>query len=83
MALPIGFSTPEMEAALARVQAMDEAQLQSLLPLQADDLQMIGALIQHYSFVDFNLRRAIEIFHAAKLLSGKPLRLYPNIRDAN
>jgi hypothetical protein len=46
------------------------------------DFKVIGTLIQLHSFMDFNLRRALEIFHGAKMIPKKYQKLYPNLPDA-
>ncbi|WP_316189135.1 hypothetical protein [Bradyrhizobium sp. SZCCHNS1054] len=50
--------------------------------LEAADHQLIGALIQEFNYVDFNLRRAIEIFAHAKLLPEQGARKYPKIHSS-
>jgi hypothetical protein len=50
--------------------------------LQPDDHQMIGFFIQQFNYMDFNLRRAIETFAHAKLLSEKAAKRYPKIHSS-
>ena len=50
--------------------------------LEPADHQLIGAFIQEFNYIDFNLRRAIEAFAHAKLLSKDAARKYPKIHSS-
>lgn len=50
--------------------------------LQPEDHRIIGFFIQQFNYMDLNLRRAIETFHHAKLLSDKAAKKYPKIHSS-
>lgn len=47
---------------------MQEDALSKIEPLTMDDAALIGCLIQTYNFIEYNLRRSIEVFSHAKLI---------------
>jgi hypothetical protein len=61
---------------------MSPDELSALPPLTREDHEMIGIFIQHYNFIDLNLRRALEIFAMAKLLPAHARKKYPDIVEA-
>src|SRR5262249_16727714 len=74
--------TPEMEALNKTLEAMTPEQFSSLPPLTDDDHRLIGIYIQLYNSMDFNLRRAIELFALAKLLPSDLEKKYPRFQHA-
>jgi hypothetical protein len=81
MALPPEYLTPKMEATREKLSNLHLSELIALPPLTPEDNEMIGAFIQHFNFIDLNLRRAIEIFSLANLLPVKAVKKYPNVSD--
>jgi hypothetical protein len=82
MALPKAFPTPEIERVLNHVRSITSSEQNGLPSLGDRDLHMIGSLVQHYCFIDVNLRRAAEIFYLAKMLPKAAAKQYPDIQDA-
>src|SRR6266851_857697 len=68
MALPPNNPNAATAAVEAEIKRMGPKDLVGLPDLDGGDLQLIGTLIQYFSFMDLNLRRALEAFHAKKLL---------------
>jgi hypothetical protein len=82
MALPSEYLTPKMEATREKLSNLRLSELIALPPLTPKDSEMVGAFIQHFNFIDLNLRRAIEIFSIASLLPASAAKKYPNVNDA-
>lgn len=82
MALPNDNKTPKTEAVKAQIEKMGPKDLAALPDLDQEDFLLIGMLIQCFCFMDLNLRRALETFHAAKMLPKAYQKLYPNLPDA-
>jgi hypothetical protein len=82
MALPKSNPNAVTEAVAAEVDKMSSEELAALPDLDAGDFQVIGTLIQTFGFMDFNLRRALEVFDKAKLIPKDYQKLYPNLPDA-
>jgi hypothetical protein len=82
MALPPEYLTSKMEAMRQKLAAMPLQDLTRLPPLDREDHEMIGAFIQHFNFIDLNLRRALEIFSVANILPIGTRARYPNFRDS-
>ena len=68
MALPLDNPNPKTDAVETEIKKMGPKDLAALPDLDDDDFKVIGALIQYFCFMDLNLRRALETFHAAKML---------------
>jgi len=71
-----------MEMLEAIVASTQREKLMDFPVLQPADHQLIGFFIQQFNYMDFNLRRAIETFHHAKLLPGKAAKKYPKIHSS-
>lgn len=82
MALPLDNPNPKTDAVETEIKKMGPKDLAALPDLDDDDFKVIGALIQYFCFMDLNLRRALETFHAAKMLPKDYQKLYPNLPDA-
>jgi hypothetical protein len=82
MAIPPEHRTLRIEALKAIVDSTPREKLMDFPVLQPDDHQMIGFFIQQFNYMDFNLRRAIETFAHAKLLSEKAAKKYPKIHSS-
>lgn len=63
----------------AIVDATPRDRLMDFPVLEPQDHQLIGAYIQLFNYIDFNLRRSIETFAHAKLLRGEVARTYPKV----
>lgn len=82
MALPANNPNTVTHAIAAEIKAAAEKDLASLPDLQADDFALFGTLIQYFSFMDFNLRRALETFFAEKMLPKDYAKFWPdNLQD--
>ena len=68
-----------VEAAIGK---MSPQELGALPNLDVEDFKLFGTLIQHFAFIDLNLRRALELFQMAKMLPEKTAKQYPDIQDA-
>ena len=76
------------EAVIAEIEAMEEGGIQSTLPLTDADAMLIGELIQHVTWADFNGRRLLQLLDE---IEGLPPRspnhclrdneIIPAIRD--
>jgi hypothetical protein len=77
MAPPKDNPNATTDAVAAEIKEMCPKHLAALPDLEGDDLQLIGTLIQYFSFMDFNLRRALETFHAEKMLPTEYVKLWP------
>lgn len=83
MALPQNNPNAVTTAVEAEINKMGPEELAGLPDLDGGDLQLIGTLIQYFSFMDLNLRRALESFHAEKMLPKEYAKLWPsNLPDA-
>jgi len=66
----------------AIVDATPRERLMDFPVLAPQDHQLIGMFIQQFNYIDFNLRRAIEIFAHAKLLRGDAATSYPKVHNS-
>jgi hypothetical protein len=82
MALPPENRTPRMAMLEAIVDATPRERLMDFPVLEPQDHQLIGMVIQQSNYIDFNLRRAIEIFARAKLLRGDAAKTYPKVHSS-
>lgn len=82
MALPPENRTPRMEVLETIVARTPREKLMDFPVLEPADHQLIGAFIQEFNYMDFNLRRAIETFAHAKLLSKNAAEKYPKIHSS-
>jgi hypothetical protein len=82
MPLPPENRTPRIAMLEALVAATPRERLIDFPVLGPADHQLIGAFIQEFNYIDFNLRRAIETFASAKLLSERAARKYPKIHGS-
>ena len=81
MALPNENKTAKVVAVEQAIGKMSPQELAALPALDASDFQIFGTLIQYFSFIDLNLRRALELFKLAKMLPKTALKQYPNLTD--
>lgn len=77
MALPGNNPNAVTDAVAAEIKIAAAKDLAALPDLQADDLALFGTLIQYFSFMDFNLRRALEMFHAERMLPKEYAKFWP------
>jgi hypothetical protein len=82
MALPRENKTEKVTNVQEAVAKMSPQEIGALPGLDDEDFRLFGTLVQHFSFIDLNLRRALEIFHLAKRLPEKAAKSYPDIPDA-
>jgi len=83
MAMPKEYRTAkviEVEAALAKMTSEQKAALPSLV---GGDYRLIGKIVQNFCFVDLHLRRALAVFHEAKLIPEPHAKGYPDYQDTN
>jgi len=66
--IPKPFSTPELEAVSAFVDAQPPHVLVGYQPPTVQDLATFGAVIQTFNYVELNLRRALAAFEAGGVL---------------
>jgi hypothetical protein len=78
MALPKDNPNAATDAVAAEIKKMGPKDLAALPDLDGADLQLIGTLIQYFSFMDLNLRRALETFHAEKMLPREYAKRWPD-----
>jgi len=81
MALPGEFRNDKVTAVEKAVQNLSAQQLAALPPLDDGDLRLFGTIVQHFGFIDLNLRRAVEIFYIAKRLPELASKAFPNQQD--
>lgn len=80
--LPQEYRTPRGEELERKVEALPGG-LTDLEPLQAPDYQLIGAFIQVFNFIEFNLRRSLEVHARAELLEPSIARRHSQIHQAD
>lgn len=68
MAIPSSFESEQLKAVREYYLTLDLSDLQ---PLQYEDMFLVGAFVQTFNFIEFNLRRIIEVFCEAKLIARK------------
>lgn len=68
MALPRENRTAKVIAAEEAFKKMSPQEFAALPGLDGEDFKVFGALIQHFCFIDLNLRRALELFAISKML---------------
>ena len=77
MGLPADNPNATTDLITAEIKAAAGKDLAALPDLQPDDLTLFGTLVQYFCFMDLNLRRALETFHAAKMLPKEYEKLWP------
>lgn len=82
MALPSENRTAKVIAVEEAIKSMSPQQLAALPALEEEDFKVFGTLIQHFCFVDLNLRRALELFKIKGMLPESAKKLYPNLPDS-
>src|SRR6266567_1321578 len=82
MALPGENRTPKVIAIEEAIKKMSSQELAALPGLDGEDFKTFGTLIQHFCFIDLNLRRALELFALKKMLPKSAEKLYPNLSDS-
>jgi hypothetical protein len=78
MALPKDNPNATTDGVATEIKKMGSKELAALPDLDSTDLQLIGTLIQYFSFMDLNLRRALETFHAKNMLPKEYTKLWPD-----
>lgn len=82
MALPGEFRNHKVTSVEEAVRNLSSQQLAALPPLNDQDFHLFGVIIQHFGFIDLNLRRAVEIFYLSKRLPEAALKAFPNNQDS-
>jgi hypothetical protein len=82
MALPRENKTAKVIEINDAINRMSPQELSALPTLDEVDFSVFGALIQHFCFIDLNLRRALEVFAIAKILPNSVKNRYPNLPDS-
>jgi hypothetical protein len=81
MALPREIKTAKVIEVNEAIKKMSPQELSALPSLDEDDFKVFGALIQHFCFIDLNLRRALEVFAVAKMLPKSVTNRYHTLPD--
>lgn len=71
MALPRENKTTKTDAVTEAINKMSPQERAELPSLEREDFEAFGILIQHFCFIDLNLRRALEVFASSKMLPKK------------
>jgi hypothetical protein len=82
MALPPENKTPKVGGVKDAIEKMAPEEFGALPSIDEQDIRLFGFIIQNFGFIDLNLRRALEIFHLARLLPQEAAEKYPNLRDS-
>jgi hypothetical protein len=83
MALPGDNPNAATAGVEVEIKKMGPKDLAGLPDLDGEDLQLIGTIIQYFSFMDLNLRRALETFHTEAMLPKEYVKLWPtNLPDS-
>lgn len=64
------YSTPRLEQLQKRIDALPPGEVFRFPPSDPDMLLVSGILVQTYSYIEFNLRRCVETFVHAQVLTG-------------
>jgi hypothetical protein len=67
MALPRENRTAKVIAVEEAIKKMSPQELAALPGLDGEDFKVFGTFIQHFCFIDLNLRRALELFAISKM----------------
>ena len=81
MALPGEFRNEKVTSVEEAVLNLSAQQLAALPSLEDADFHLFGVIVQHFGFIDLNLRRAVEIFHIAKRLPDLASKAFPDLQD--
>ncbi|MGZ8160354.1 MAG: hypothetical protein ACXWT4_16305 [Methylobacter sp.] len=68
MALPEAFESEQLRIVQEHFLTLE---LSELLQLEREDTFLIGAFVQIFNFIEFNLRRSLEVFCSAGLVTRK------------
>jgi hypothetical protein len=71
VALPRENRTEKTDAVEEAIKNMSPQEFAALPGLEREDFEAFGMLIQHFCFIDLNLRRALEVFASSKMLPKK------------
>ena len=82
MALPTDRNSAKVNAVNEAIKKLSPQELQALPGLDGEDFRVFGTLIQHFCFIDLNLRRGLELFAISKMLPKSAKSLYPSLPDA-
>ena len=82
MALPPEIKSEKVINIHKAIEKMTPEQIGALPSLDEEDFRLFGVIVQHFCFIDLNLRRALEIFCLARLLPQKVAESYPDVRDS-
>jgi len=77
MALPGDNPNAVNDAVAAEIKESATKDLASLPSLQAEDLALFGTLVQHFAFMDLNLRGLLNLFHAENMLPNAYAKFWP------
>jgi hypothetical protein len=82
MALPKENRTAKVIAVEEAIKKMSPQELEALPGLDGEDFKVFGTLIQHFCFIDLNLRRALELFAISKMLPKSAANRYQDLPDS-
>lgn len=82
MALPRENRTAKVIAVEEAIKKMSPQELAALPGLDGEDFKVFGTLIQHFCFIDLNLRRALELFAISKMLPKNAAKRYQDLPDS-
>jgi len=82
MVLPREDRTAKVIAVEEAIKKMSPQELAALPGLDGEDFKVLGALIQHFCFIDLTLRRALELFAISKMLPKSIANRYQDLHDS-
>jgi|SRR5208337_2100284 len=82
MALPREDRTAKVIAIEEAIKKMSPQELAALPGLDGEDFKVFGTLVQHFCFIDLNLRRALELFAISKMLPKSTANRYQDLPDS-
>jgi len=82
MVLPREDRTAKVIAVEEAIKKMSPQELAALPGLDGEDFKVLGALIQHFCFIDLTLRRALELFAISKMLPKSTANRYQDLHDS-
>jgi hypothetical protein len=82
MALPREIRTAEVIEVENAIKKMSPQEVAALPGPDGEDFMVFGMLIQHFCFIDLNLRRALEVFAISKMLPKSAGKRYEDLPDS-
>jgi hypothetical protein len=82
MALPREIRMAKVIEVENAIKKMSPQEVAALPELDGEDFMVFGMLIQHFCFIDLNLRRALEVFAIAKILPKSAANRHQDLPDS-